>query len=491
MHTNKWKNRIGHSAFLFIAGLLFLVPASASAAKLFLVPSNISVSVGNTVTVSVFVDSEGVAINSAEGNLLILGNLFDVVSINKDASLFTLWIAAPAHDGNNTISFNGGLPSPGYSGSNGKLFSVILRAKAVGVATPTLVNGAVRANDGFGTDVLSGVSGATVTITQPAVPPSTPPPTTSAPSSSSTDLLARITSRTHPDQTKWYNLVHAVFDWTNAQGVTAVRLGYDKDADGTPHVLYNDPISHKEIDLKDGIWYFHVQEKGPGGWGPVSTFRIQIDTVPPLPMSIKFPNGATTTADTIAVSFGTSDVLSGIDHYDLSVDGVHSVASAEEGAGIYAFPAGVAGEHTLVVTAYDKAGNTARAEGRFATVGSPTAPPFQSFAWLTLNYLSLALATLAMLFVVALAGWYLWHRFLSITKRMRREAREVEQVSLRAFKVLRDGVARHVARLKKAKGKLTEEETRFLEELEQKLEEAEEIITKEIRDITGDKTVDK
>ena len=56
--------------------------------------------------------------------------------------------------------------------------------------------------------------------------------------------------------------------------------------------------------------------------------------------------------------------------------------------------------------------------------------------------------------------------------------------SEKAFRVLRDGVANHVAQLKKAKRKLTAEEAEFLEQFGQKLEEAEEVITKEIQDIS-------
>jgi len=63
-------------------------------------------------------------------------------------------------------------------------------------------------------------------------------------------------------------------------------------------------------------------------------------------------------------------------------------------------------------------------------------------------------------------------------------AREAEKVTDKAFKVLRDGVQRHVVRLKKVKRKLTAEEAEFLEQFEQKLEEAEEVITKEIQDIS-------
>lgn len=68
---------------------------------------------------------------------------------------------------------------------------------------------------------------------------------------------------------------------------------------------------------------------------------------------------------------------------------------------------------------------------------------------------------------------------------MRREVQEAERTTEHAFKVLRDGVVRHIVRLKKLDRKLTKEEMEFLEEFEKKLEEAEDVITKEIKDISG------
>jgi len=287
--------------------------------------------------------------------------------------------------------------------------------------------------------------------------------------------LARVTSSTHPDQTKWYNLTHVIFDWTNAQGVAAVRLGYDQDAGGTAHVLYTDPISHKEIDLQDGIWYFHVQEKGSGGWGAVSTFRIQIDTVPPLPITLSFPNGATTTDTSIAVRFGTMDELSGIDHYDLSVDGVSHTASAEDGSGVYALSSGDAGEHTLVVTAYDKAGNMARAEGQFVTIGAPTAPTLSSLAWLAVNYFSFILAALALVFLVLLSGWYLWHRFHSFRRRHPGSATHSYKVLREQFDELTDAVVDEVMTLEKVRNRreLTREEERVIANLKKLIKKTE------------------
>jgi len=91
-------------------------------------------------------------------------------------------------------------------------------------------------------------------------------------------------------------------------------------------------------------------------------------------------------------------------------------------------------------------------------------------------------ALLLILFLLILL--YGWIKFFSLYRRVKKESREAELVSNRSFKVLRRGVDRHIAKLKKANRKLTAEEMEFLQEFSDKLEEAEEVVTKEIRDIT-------
>ncbi|MCX6787143.1 MAG: cohesin domain-containing protein [Candidatus Kaiserbacteria bacterium] len=480
----------------------FLIPLFAHAATLSLVPSSSNVPVGNTVTVSVFVNSEGVAINNAEGNLSFSKSLFDVVSINKDASLFTLWIAAPTYDGNNTISFNGGLPSPGYQGSNGKLFSVILRARAAGTATLALVNGAVRANDGLGTDVLTIVSNTSVIITQPATPATTPSPTTSTPNASSeAGLLALITSSTHSVQTNWYDHSHVVLDWTNAQGVTAVRLGYDKDAGGAPHVLYTDPISHKEIDLGDGIWYFHVQERGSDGWGSISTFRIQIDTVPPKPFAVTVVHQSDASNPQAVISFNTTDITSGIDHYTVTVaDETPVTVPPDEATTPYLLSTQKTGEETVVVNAYDKAGNTT-SESVVLNVMA-TAPPagttteqqfnggglftafgttYQAVFW----YVLLALAIIIGLALIVSAGYLLWRRLSLLRHRLRHIAVRSGRGVQYDFARVMDDVHSLSSLLHKTKQsrQLTKEENIILDTLKHHLEKTEDDILSRLEQI--------
>lgn len=154
------------------------------------------------------------------------------------------------------------------------------------------------------------------------------------------------------------------------------------------------------------------------------------------------------------------------------------------------------GDFALVVTKRLDSGVytfTARVKDSRGAQSSETSPLTVSvksefvtgFVSFVLKYLSVAILALLALGALVWIGARLWFRIPRTIGRMRREAREAEKVSEKAFKVLRDGVANHVARLKKVKRKLTEEEAEFLEQFEQKLEEAEELVTKEIRDVSN------
>ncbi len=471
--------------------LVFSFAHQAEAATLYFSPSLGSFSVGNLLSTSVLVNTQGQAVNNSDAVINFPTDLLDVVSIGKSGSIFSLWVEEPAFSNSaGTITFSGGLPTPGFNGAAGKIIDIVFRVRRAGTASVLFSSGAVRANDGYGTDILQTRTQAKFNLTLGEKPPVVPQPTTPVIPQTPQEatglpgLLAQITSSTHPDQTRWYNLTHVILDWTNAQGVISVRLGYDQDAAGPPHVLYADPVSHKEIDLQDGIWYFHIQERGPAGWGPISTFRVQIDTVPPLPITLQFPNGATTTAATIAAVFSTTDALSGIDHYELSVDGVSHTASTEDGSGVYALPSGDAGEHTLVVTAYDKAGNTARAEGRFNSALAPAKPSLPSLAWLTVNYFSLALAVLALLFLTVVSGWYLWHRFHLFRHRALRQSSHMHIVLRQHFSNLKNAVVDEIAQLEKVRSKraLTLEEERLITRLQKLIDLSERAIEREIDD---------
>lgn len=488
---NLMKNKTGISVLLLPATFVFafcafvLTAGTAHAATIYFSPSSGNFAVDNILNASVLVNTQGTAINNADAVINFPTALLEVISVNKSGSIFPLWVEEPSFSNSaGTISFNGGAPTPGFSGTAGELITITFRVRNPGSASLVFSSATVRANDGYGTDVLQTRGQAQFNLVAKQQPAQLAP---SSGTAENNDLLAHITSSTHPDQTKWYSLSHVVLDWTNAQSVSAVHLGYDTNADGVPGVLYTDPISHKELQLNDGIWYFHVREKGSSGWGPISTFRIQIDTTPPTPVVIKFPNGATTATSTIAIAFATTDELSGIDHYELAVDGHSTVVSSQEGSGVYALPAGDNGTHMLTVTAYDKAQNSVSAEQQFTTarVVVESAPAWGSFAWLIANYLSLFLLFLVALAALIFVGWYLWHRFHNFRRRVVNKEERMHVLIHRQFNELKNAIADEVTALEhiKSKRELTVEEERLINHLKKLIDESENTIERELESV--------
>lgn len=162
---------------IFAACFLFFSYSSASAATLSINSNSTSVASGSTIRFTVLINSGGVAINNAGASISFPTDKLEVVSISK-GSVFTLWAEEPVAS-NGVITFNGGVPTPGYSGSGGTVISINARAKTVGQASLSFSSASILANDGLGTNVLTGTSGRTITITAkpPVVVQETPAPT--------------------------------------------------------------------------------------------------------------------------------------------------------------------------------------------------------------------------------------------------------------------------------------------------------------------------
>lgn len=470
---------------LFI-GLLFLLPSSAGAATLNLSPVQASVGTGAIFTETVFVSTTDQAMNAISGTISFPTDLLQVVSVSKSNSVLSLWVQDPTFSNTNgTISFSGIVPNPGYIGGGGRVVSIQFRGKRAGTGSVVFsASSQVLANDGNGTDILSDTSSATVTISSSA---SVPTPSAPSPVTTDVGLLAHITSSSHPDQTQWYNLSHAIFDWTNAQNISAVRLGYDQDANGTPTIVYTDAISHKELDLEDGISYFHVQEKASSGWGPVSSYRVQIDTVPPLPFTVTFPQGTTTPSGSpISALFTTTDALSGIDHYQVAIDGKVFTVTADAGSKSYTVSADP-GAHMLLVQAYDKAGNFSIANGRFFVTGGTAESPFDffTFGWLAINYISIFLIALAILITLIFAAWYIRTHFTAYRRRLNHQLGLTHVHVHKQFDTLKEAITEELLTLEQTKSKrsLTREEERIVARFKKLLDQAEQIIEKDLEDI--------
>jgi hypothetical protein len=357
------KNNTGRQKFLYkFLFLIFFfslfVSQNAQAAISYFNPSAGSFEVGNIFTVNVLVNTEGVAINNVESVINFPADLLEIVSVNKSSSIFSLWVEDPTYSNvTGTLSFSGGLPTPGYNGFSGQVVGVVFKAKKAGDASLIFSSISVRANDGLGTNVLkSSTQALYVLISGPEVivpvTPIIPKPLVRTPSA------PKISSPTHPDQEKWYSNNDPEFDWTLASDIMSSRLLYDRYSSSQPLVNYSPAISRKTLNnMKDGVWYFHVKLANSAGFGQVSHFKFKIDTEKPNQFDITEIKRDSQTDSNVKFAFSAEDKLSGIDHYSIQIDNGDYVTWIDDGSHEYIASSVGPGKHILNVKAFDKAEN--------------------------------------------------------------------------------------------------------------------------------------
>jgi hypothetical protein len=370
------------TATVFCCFFFLLNHSVSSAATLSLSSNTSTLAPGETATLSVLVNSEGVAINNAEAVITVPADLLEIVSVSKSGSIFSLWVEDPVFSNiAGTITFNGGLPTPGFTGSGGKVISVVVRAKKTGDAEISLTSAAVRANDGLGTDVLGSKQGKTISIIkkeEPTLPTPQAPETPTAPVHS-----LQISSVTHPNQEEWYKDVNPGFVWTVPAGTDSVRTGISIKASDLPTVAYSPAIGQKTIkNLEDGVWYFKVRGRAGGVWGPVSTYIVRIDTTAPQKKDISFSYDDNTKV--LTVTADVQDLTSGIDRYELFINDtlVKTISAKEFVGGNYQLPFNASGTNSVKLVVTDRAGNSIDSSGTFEAT-STTVPTVEALPRVT------------------------------------------------------------------------------------------------------------
>ncbi len=104
---------------------------------------------------------------------------------------------------------------------------------------------------------------------------------------------------------------------------------------------------------------------------------------------------------------------------------------------------------------------------------------------LIISYLSVVITLLVLIFGLIFGVWYSWIRFFAFKRKVRREMGDIEKDIHKAFDILRDSARKQISNLEKIKLKreLTKEEARVLTQLKNQLNEAEELINKEVEKI--------
>lgn len=346
----------------------------ASAATLFLTPASGEFPIGQSFDVELRVDSQGEGFNAAQATIQFPIDILQIKSVDFSSagSIFNFWLQPPTYS-NTTgrITFIGGNTS-GLVGSSVGILKLSFYAHAAGTASVSISDSAVTASDGSGTNILTSVQSAQFSVSPTQVNPphasGTPPVGTTPTVMPPTPIVRKpvlvkklpeapkLLVPFYPDQTKWYNsLANFLVQWELPMDISGVSTILNKNSKFTPVNKSEGLFDTKAFpSLTDGVWYLHVQFQNNVGWGPVTDYRLAIDTAPPLSFTIDFTQAADSPDPTRTFNFKTSDGLSGLDYYLVRLDNGDEIKTSSS---TITTPAQRPGQHEITVKAVDAAGN--------------------------------------------------------------------------------------------------------------------------------------
>jgi len=339
------RNLILLKIFLWCFASIFAVlsvPLWTEAATLYLMPQLQSVYQGDSFIVEVRLNTEKEKINAIEGKLKFSSDFLEVRDFSKGDSILTLWVEEPrVREGE--ISFVGGVP--GGFGGDGLILKINFLGKEIGKAKASFQEDSkVLHGEGIVSE-LSFLEGNYEIVLRP-------------------EKLPQISSRTHPDQNKWYkgNTLHLHWDLIEGAEFSFI-LSKDPlvEPDEIPDRPEGELIWMGDMEypnLEDGTYYFHLRQKLPGeDWSPKVTFRAMIDSTPPEDFKPEIGRDPAIFEGKYFLSFATIDATSGVDYFEVK-EGKRDFKRAEspyllEDQSL---------ESKILVKAVDKAGNERIAE---------------------------------------------------------------------------------------------------------------------------------
>lgn len=381
--------------FLILPLLIFLFFAlQVRAASISLLPQVRTFGIGQEFSIDIKINTEDVFINATEATIRFPVDILEMTGVDKTNSVFGFWPDEPKisnEDG--TLRFTGGT-AKGISGDSLQILKMKFKTKGTGFADLTLIDAAVTASDGKGTNVLSTLKGTTITIETQVITPAPPLPASTKPlptsQSSAIPSLIEAPKKVirepviaknlpkkpelqvplYPDESRWYNHVGeiAVF-WELPPDVIQVSTRLSQSSDERPGDKELELFNGKTFGtLKEGIWYVRVQFRNSIGLGPPAYYKISVDTTPPIPFEIKI--------DTLAsdnpipeVRYETHDGFSGISHAVLFIDGKEFLKSTTTAV---ILPRQSPGKHNLLIRVFDLAGNSVESDLAFEVLPLPT-----------------------------------------------------------------------------------------------------------------------
>lgn len=460
--------------FILTVGCILLAGSyTVSAATMSVIPvSGSSYAVGQLFSVSIVAGASAASpLNAVSGVLSYPADMVQIVSVDKSGSMINFWISEPAYsNASGRAQFEGGVYNPGFSGTQGRVITYVFKAKAAGTVDIGFANASILANDGQGSNILERTIPARLKIAAASQE------TTVVPESTIPAPGIAIRSATHPDQSAWYSADMVALTWDMPSDATGVRTGIDQNYYSNPVTVMSPTASETTITLKDGTWYFHVQVRDAKGWGPVSTFKINIDTAAVDPPRFdRFPS-ALTEGEVLLIS-GQAPAKSTVHMTLTSGQGdrwQQSAKASEDSRFQIVWPGQLeAGSYTLNAEVVSVKGLKSAPSQDVVIVVRPTA--LERVARPVIDYATIIALVAGIVFLCVLWVWYLIQHFRHFRRKVRADIKRTNQLIHIEFKKLLDRA--------RGKRRLTAEEERMLSIIRESIHETEEEVEKDVRDI--------
>jgi hypothetical protein len=222
-----------------------------------------------------------------------------------------------------------------------------------------MTDGKILANDGLGSDVFQAGDPLQFLIQEDTT---VAVPTSAGDIQRPTPILR---SSSHPQASQWYSTMAVVSSWTATNAI-----GYSYSLTSSPTTIPDDSLDTHDGTATltadhDGLWYVHVRALYASGWSGTAHLPVRIDHTAPAGFILTVQQDRGLTDPTPAIQFFTNDNVSGVQRYTLSVDNQAPIVTGSP----YIISGLLAGEHHVVVTAYDGAGNATESRVSLDVVG--------------------------------------------------------------------------------------------------------------------------
>lgn len=353
--------------FATFFALIFLTSINISeAATIYALPEYDTLNIGQEFFVDIKINTEEDFINAVQTTVTFPAHI-EITNSDKHNSVFNFWVEDPnISENKDKITFVGGT-AKGVSGKSLQVLRIKCKSVGTGAGIVEMTESVITANDGRGTNVLSSIENASITVGVNVKMPETSeiveevvivPQVIEREAVLAKDLpsLPELKVPLYPDPELWYSHQgETIVLWDVPDDITKVALSVDDNPNSEPETSEEGLYTGKNIgSLEEGTHYVHVQFKNNKGWGEVAHYKISIDTVSPSPFEIEISSFASTNPSP-EITFRSEDSLSGYSHALVFIDTNERIPV--EGTSLV-IPVQELGSHSLIVRVFDYAGNS-------------------------------------------------------------------------------------------------------------------------------------